>query len=358
MSGQDQTTRLQAQLKSCISQNTPVRVIGGGSKGFFGRSTSEDLEPMNVGGHAGVINYEPTELVVTARAGTTIRELNQVLAEKGQCLPFDPPELNGMATLGGTLACGLSGPARPYAGSARDFVLGTHILNGKGEYLRLGGEVMKNVAGYDVSRLMVGSMGTLGVILQASLKVLPEAQRETTLVFHFERDSALDFMNELAGRPLPVSASLFYGDILFVRLSGTDAGVDSAYRTLGGERLPSTDEIWRSLRELEHPFFQTELPLWRISLPALAKPELPGEVLIDWGGAQWWLRCDADVKTVRQAVSQCGGHATLFRGGDRGGEVFHPLSPGMRAMQERIRASFDPGNILNPGRLLPPQLAT
>ena len=139
MSGQDQTTRLQAQLKSCISQNTPVRVIGGGSKGFFGRSTSEDLEPMNVGGHAGVINYEPTELVVTARAGTTIRELNQVLAEKGQCLPFDPPELNGMATLGGTLACGLSGPARPYAGSARDFVLGTHILNGKGEYLRLGG---------------------------------------------------------------------------------------------------------------------------------------------------------------------------------------------------------------------------
>ena len=353
MSGQDLTQQLQGQLQRCIKQKTAVCILGGGSKSFYGCQQPEGLEEFNVSGHEGIVSYAPTELVVTVRAGTKVKHVNEVLAECGQFLPFDPPELQGEATIGGTLACGFSGPSRPYTGSARDYILGTNVLNGKGEYLRLGGEVMKNVAGYDVSRLMVGAMGTLGVILQASIKVLPVAQRETTLIFHLERDSALDFMGELAARPLPVSASLFYGDILLVRLSGTEAGVDSAYRALGGERLPSTDKIWRSLREFEHPFFQTELPLWRISLPALAKPELPGEVLIDWGGAQWWLRSDADGNSIRKAVARCGGHATMFRGGDRKAEVFHPLTPAMLALQERIRDSFDPDKLLNPGRMFP-----
>lgn len=351
MQDQDQSRQLQEQLQSCFSQKSAVVVRGGGSKDFYGRQQSADLGSFEVAAHRGIVNYEPTELVITARAGTTIKEINRVLAEAGQCLPFDPPELGGVATVGGTLACGFSGPSRPYAGSARDYVLGAHVLNGKGEYLRVGGEVMKNVAGYDVSRLMVGALGTLGIILQASLKVLPSTEKETTLIFHFERDSALDFMNDLAGRPLPVNASCFYGDLLFVRLSGTEAGIDSAYRALGGERLPSTDKIWSSLREFEHPFFQSDLPLWRISLPALAKPELPGEVFIDWGGGQWWLHSDADADEIRIATERCGGHATLFRGGDRASEVFHPLPPAMRAIQERIRASFDPERILNPGRL-------
>lgn len=353
MPGNDYSEQLQRQLKQAVDQRESVTVIAGGSKQFYGRETDQPQHLLNLSEHHGVISYEPTELVMTARAGTKIVELNQTLAEQGQRLPFEPPTFGGKATLGGTLACGFSGPARAYAGSARDFVLGTNILNGRAEMLRFGGEVMKNVAGYDVSRLMVGSMGTLGVILQASLKVLPIPEKETTLNYHLARDAALDFMNDLAARPLPVSATCFFGDILFVRLSGSSAAVESAYLTLGGERLPKSDQIWQSLKEFQHPFFDTELPLWRIAMTTSAQPDLPGEVMIEWGGAQWWLRSDAPAEQIRRAVARCGGHATLFRGGDRSGQVFHPLPAKMAELQERIRLAFDPYSILNPGRLLP-----
>ena len=272
------------------------------------------------------------------------------MAEHNQMLPFEPPDFSGKATLGGTLACAMSGPARPYAGSARDFVLGTHIINGKGELLRLGGEVIKNVAGYDVSRLMVGALGTLGLILQASLKVLPSARKTTTLMFQLGCTEAIKLMNSMASRPLPITATCFYRDQLFLRLSGAISAVEAATRTLGGEPLSACDEFWRDLREFEHPFFKTEMPIWRVSLPAMAVPELSGEKLIEWNGTQWWLRTTESMASIRNQVATAGGHATLFKGGNRRDEVFHPLDPAMAQLQHRIKLSFDPDQLLNRGR--------
>ena len=329
-----------------------MEIIGGGSKRFYGRVGQKTDVVIDMTDHAGVVHYAPTELVISARAGTRIRDINRLLADQGQQLPFEPPELHGYATLGGTLAAGFSGPARPWSGSVRDHVLGTRIINGRGEVLRFGGEVMKNVAGYDVSRLMVGAMGTLGLILEASIKVLPRPPEEVSLALHMERDEALAFMNALGDRPLPVTGAVFYGDMVYLRLSGSEAGVASAISELGGDELPSSGEVWRSLREFEHPFFKTPLPIWRIALPALSAPELPGEVLVDWAGQQWWLRSDAEPTQIRSLVTAAGGHATLFRGGDRLGDVFHPLPVAMAALQERIRRAFDPHGLFNPGRLV------
>ena len=358
MEESDQSAALKSQVIAALSNNKAIELRGGGSKRFYGRATSGDEVTIETTGHAGVVNYAPTELVITARSGTRIQHINQVLAEQGQQLPFEPPEMHGYATLGGTLATGFSGPARPWNGAARDHILGTRIINGRGEMLHFGGEVMKNVAGYDVSRLMVGAMGTLGLILEASLKVLPRPVVETSLAFHMERDEALAFMIGLGHRPLPVTGAAFYGDMVYLRLSGSEAGLAAALSELGGDELPSSGEVWRSLREFEHPFFKTPLPVWRIALPALSMPELPGEVLIDWAGGQWWLRSDAKPETVRTLVTAVGGHATLFRGGDREQEVFHPLPPAMQALQERIRRAFDPSGLFNPGRLTTAALQT
>ncbi len=351
MSDQDITGQLLEQLTDAIDRQQPVEIVGGHSKKFIGRETNIKQEQLHLKAHAGIVNYQPTELVITARAGTPIVELNQLLATNNQMLAFEPPELNGNATLGGTLACGLSGPARPYTGSARDFVLGTHILNGKGQLLRLGGEVMKNVAGYDISRLMVGAMGTLGVILQASLKILPSPRKVVSLVFELDQEQAITRMNALAAKSLPISASCFYDNQLSIRLSGSAAGVESACGLLGGDQLDQSDPIWSGLREFNHPFFQTELPVWRLSVPAMAIPEVTGETLIEWNGTQWWLRSNQDATLIRQQVTKVGGHATLFMRGDRTSEVFHPLTPGMQKLQQRIKHSFDPLNILNRERI-------
>lgn len=350
----DRTDSLKQRVDEALASASTLEIRGGGSKVFYGRKSEVSSEPLWLAEHRGIVNYAPTELVVSVRAGTSVTELRQALAEQNQQLAFDPPDMHGHATIGGTLATGFSGPSRPWSGAARDHVLGTRILNGRGQVLRFGGEVMKNVAGYDVSRLMVGAMGTLGVILEASLKVLPIPQREVSLTFHLDRDSALGFMLELGSRPLPVSAAMFFGDMVYLRLSGSDTAVSSAMSILGGDELPSSEDIWRGLREFEHPFFKTPLPIWRIALPPGQAPDLPGEVLIDWAGSQWWLRSDAAVESIREPVAAAGGHATLFRGGDRLGAVFHPLDPAMAALQERVRLAFDPRGIFNPGRMTPP----
>lgn len=362
MTDSDRTSNLVEQVADAARRHQGIQIRGGGSKDFYGRSpingqayglaggAASSLEPLNVSEHSGIVNYEPTELVVTVRAGTTVAEINNILAEHGQCLPFEPPVLDGKATIGGSIACGLSGPARPYAGAARDFVLGMHVINGRGELLKVGGEVIKNVAGYDISRLMVGALGTLGLITRVSFKVLPDKPCHQTLIFHLERDSALTFMNDLAAQPIPVSASCFYEDILFIRLSGSESGVAHACEQLGGEALPSNDGIWDTLRDWQHPFFDTDLPVWRLALPALAAPDLDGKVLIEWGGGQWWLRSVAAPEVIRAEVSKAGGHATLFRGGDRTGEVFHPLPKSLEKLQRKIQRSFDPLGIFNPGR--------
>lgn len=346
----DLTEQFQEVVRNASAEGAPLELKGSGSKDFYGREASGS--PLMLGDHQGIVNYEPKELVLTARCGTSLAELEILLAEQGQMLAFEPPHFGENATLGGSIACGFSGPRRPYAGSARDFVLGVRIINGRGEVLRFGGEVMKNVAGYDVSRLMTGSLGTLGLILDVSLKVLPQPEDEITLAQERSPEEAIRFMNELAARPLPLSAACYDGVHLYLRLSGAPKALAAAHKLIGGDIQTEGAAFWQDLREQQHGFFSSELPLWRLSIPSHASHlSLPGKQFIDWGGAQRWLISDADAGTIRQAASKAGGHATLFRGGDHGSEVFHPLPETLFALHRRLKSSFDPEGIFNPGRM-------
>ncbi|MCW8890638.1 MAG: glycolate oxidase subunit GlcE [Sedimenticola sp.] len=343
-----------SQLEQTIAEAAEVeqslQLVGSGSKQFLGRQAIG--KPLAMTAHQGVVNYEPRELVITVRSGTPLAELETLLAAEGQMLPFEPPHFGDQATLGGTIACGLSGPRRPYLGAARDFVLGTTVINGLGRRLRFGGEVMKNVAGYDVSRMMVGAMGTLGVILDVSMKVLPLPESDVTLVQELSEGKAIALMNQLAGRPLPLSAASYDGLNLYLRLSGSEQGVKAACSQVGGEQLPDDAAFWTKVREHQHPFFKTDKPLWRLSISAASPPlDLPGKQLIDWGGAQrWFLAEDPEVDLHAIAASR-GGHAQLFRGGDRTGEVTQPLSDGLMLIHQQLKQAFDPKGILNLGRL-------
>ena len=346
----DLTGPLCDRVGAAAGDATPLAVTGGGTKDFLGRITQ--AEPLDVSGHRGIVTYEPTELVLSARGGTPLAEVKAALDAQGQMLAFEPPGFGDAATIGGTIATGLSGPARPYAGAARDFVLGTRVLNGRGEALRFGGEVMKNVAGYDVSRLMTGAWGTLGVLLEVSLKVLPRPGAVRTLAFDATAAEAIERCNAWAAKPLPVTGACHDGERLHVRLAGTEGGIAAAAGALGGETVDG-DAFWTALREQTLPFFaKAGEPLWRISVPpgaALAPPR--GDLLVDWGGALRWLRTGAPAAEVRAAAERAGGHAVLFRGGDRTGEVFHPLQPAVRGIHERLKAAFDPAGIFNPGRM-------
>lgn len=347
----DLSQQLQDAVGAAARNGTPLRIVGGESKAFYGRTAIGT--PLDVSGHGGIISYQPTELVVTARAGTPLRVLEATLAEHGQMLAFEPPHFGAGATLGGTIACGLSGPRRPYSGAARDFVLGVTVITGKGERLRFGGEVMKNVAGYDVARLMSGALGTLGLLLDVSLKVLPQPTAEITVTQEeLDATQVLHLMNRWAGRPLPLSAACYDGDRLFLRLSGTPRSVADAREKLGGETLAEGDEFWRRLNEHRHGFFAGPTPLWRVSVSPTAPPlDLPGKTLIDWGGAQRWVKTDAPAALIRTAAERAGGHAMLFRGGERDGEVFHPLPGPLAALQRKLKQAFDPQGVLNPGRM-------
>jgi glycolate oxidase FAD binding subunit len=345
----DISAEIKARVDSAAAEGAPLAIVAGGSKQFMGRKVQ--AEDFDVSANCGVISYEPTELVLTARAGTPLSTLENTLAEKGQMLAFEPPHFGDGATLGGTVACGLSGPRRPYAGAVRDFVLGVTLINGKGEILRFGGEVMKNVAGYDVSRLVTGSLGTLGIVLDVSLKVLPIPAEDLTLAFDMDVAQAIQQMNRWAARPLPISAACHDGDRLRIRLSGSAAGVKTAAERIGGERQHG-EGFWRDLREHALPFFHGDDPLWRLSVPPAAPSlALPGRTLVDWGGALRWLRCDADGDTIRSVASVAGGHATLFRGGDRTGQIFHPLPAKLHEIHLRLKNAFDPERIFNPGRM-------
>lgn len=349
-SDSDLSADLQAQVQAAAAQKSPLRIVAGGSKAFYGRAASGT--PLSLREHAGIVAYEPAELVLTARAGTPLSLIEAALAERRQMLAFEPPHFGRTATLGGTVACGFSGPRRPFAGAARDFVLGVRVLNGVGESLRFGGRVMKNVAGYDVSRLMAGSLGTLGVLLEVSLKVLPQPQSELTLVQSLDAATAIARMNAWAAQPLPISAACYDGSELYMRLSGSEGAVSAARAQLGGTL--GAGDFWRMLREQTHPFFAETQPLWRVSLaPATPPFALPGPVLMDWCGAQRWLRSDAEPAAIRAAVAAHGGEATLFRGGDRSGAVFPPLPPALAALHARLKQAFDPAGILNPQRLYP-----
>ncbi|WP_313952377.1 glycolate oxidase subunit GlcE [Accumulibacter sp.] len=345
------------RIADAAKSGRPLAIRGGGSKAFYGGT--EDGERLDVGAHRGIVAYEPTELVVTARAGTPLVELATALAEKGQWLPFEPPHFGPTATVGGMLAAGLSGPRRQAVGAVRDFVLGVKMLNGTGEVLSFGGQVMKNVAGYDVARLMAGSLGTLGVVLEVSLKVLPLPVAEKSLRFEIDEAAALSKLNHWGGRPLPISASAWHEDVLTLRLSGAAAAVAAAQRDLGGEELPDglSTAFWQSLREQTYAFFGGEKePLWRLSVPSVAPPlALAGSTLIEWGGAQRWLR-GGDARAIRVAAAKVGGHATLFRADDSlkaSAGVFQPLTPPLLRIHRKLKHAFDPKGVFNRGRMYP-----
>jgi len=346
----DLSERLRQAVADASGAGTPLKIAGSGSKAFYGRETSGNV--LETAGHTGILRFEPTELVLTARCGTPLSEIEAVLADHGQMLPFEPPHFGVGATLGGALACGFSGPRRPFAGSARDAMLGCRILNGKGDMLSFGGEVMKNVAGFDVSRLMVGAMGTLGVILEASLKTLPTPEREVTVCFECDVEDALDSMNRWCSKPWPLSGLAYDGGRIRARLSGSERAVDAACRKFGGDVLPEGASFWRDLREQRLEFFRADGNLWRLSLaPATPVLDLPGMGFYDWGGALRWLKTDAPAEAVFRAAEAAGGHAALFRGRSDDGRVFQPLPDGLKSLHANLKRAFDPKGLFNPGRL-------
>ena len=332
-----------------IERRAPLAIVGGGTKHFLGRTAQG--EPLALDDHRGVIDYHPEELVLTARSGTPLSVLEHLLAERGQMFAFEPPHFGAAATLGGTIAANLSGPSRAYAGAARDFVLGIRIINGRGEILRFGGEVMKNVAGYDLSRLVTGAMGTLGVILDVSLKVLPRPRETVTLVQSMAPRAAVESLCRWAAAPLPISASCIEDEYLYVRLSGAASALAKARTVIGGEVLDGADTFWREAREQQRPFFGGDAPLWRISAPPAATLDLPGDQLIEWGGALHWLKSDAHAETIRAAAAKSGGHAMLFRSPVRSDSPWHPLPEPLMQLHRRIKAAMDPHGIFNRGRM-------
>ena len=348
MSG-DFITGLCERVRDASSRNAPLRIRGGGTKDFYGEAL--EGEPLDMAGYSGVVAYEPKELVLTVRAGTKLAEVESALAAERQMLPFEPPHFGQGATIGGAVAAGLSGPRRPYTGAVRDFVLGTRIVNGKGEDLSFGGRVIKNVAGYDVSRLMAGALGTLGIITEISFKVLPRAPAEVTLAFEMDEANANMAVNRWAGQPLPLSATAWQDGRLRVRLSGAESAIAAAKAKMGGDEI-AEDGYWAQLREHRLPFFAANAPLWRLSVAQTAEPvSMRFPQLVEWGGGLRWIAGDIDSLEIRSTAERLGGHATLFRGADKSAGVFHPLKPAILKIHRRLKGAFDPAGILNPGRM-------
>jgi glycolate oxidase FAD binding subunit len=338
------------RIREHAARKAPLRIRGGGTKEFYGGPLAGDV--LEVGAYTGIVAYEPRELVLTVKAGTRVADIEEALAAQGQMLAFEPPRFGDAATIGGTVACGFSGPRRPYAGAARDFVLGARIVNGKGEDLSFGGRVIKNVAGYDVSRLMAGALGTLGVITELSFKVLPRPAAETTLAFEMDEAKMIEAVNRWAGQPLPLSATAWESGVLRVRLSGARSAVAAACAKLGGSVMADDTAFWSDLREHRAPFFASGRPLWRLSVAQTAPPvELGLPQLVEWGGGQRWVAGELERGPVRDAAQRARGHAALFRGGDKAGGVFHPLAPAIAKIHRRLKEAFDPAGILNPGRM-------
>ena len=345
--------QLKERIVSATANKTALRLRGGGTKDWYGQQPTGEV--LDTRSYCGIIAYDPTELVMTARCGTPLAEIEKVLAEQQQMLAFEPPHFGDIATIGGVVASGLSGPRRSAVGAVRDFMLGAVLMDGNGEVLHFGGQVMKNVAGYDVSRLLAGSLGTLGLILQVSLKILPKPFAQATRCFEMHQADAIRRLNEWGGQPLPISASVWYDGVLSVRLSGAQAAVNAAEQKMGGTVVQNADIFWQAIREQTHAFFaDSNVPLWRLSVPSVTPVlALPGAQLIEWGGAQRWLKTDTDELSIRTIVEKAGGHATLFNGGDKSVGVFHPLVPAIATIHRNLKASFDPAGIFNPDRMYP-----
>lgn len=361
------------ELQARIREGGPLRIVGHGSKDFYGGpltppGAAGPLPELSTTALSGVLAYEPSELYLTALAGTPLAEVEALLAAHGQQLAFEPPRFVGAAsggagTVGGMVATGLSGPARATAGAVRDHVLGLSLLNGRAELLHFGGTVMKNVAGYDVSRLMAGALGVLGLITQVTLKVLPIPVASATLRFESAQDEALVRMNGWGGQPLPVSATAWWDGALVLRLSGAEAAVVSAMRRLGGDMIPEdmAAPFWRGLRDQSDEFFlgarravHGGASMWRIAVPATTPAmALHGEQLIEWGGAQRWVVTPMAPAQLRELVAAAGGHATQFYANDKSAGAFSPLGPQLTRIHHSLKQQFDPMGMFNPGRLYP-----
>jgi len=380
--GRDLGEATAERVRAAFGAGTPLRIVGGGSKSFYGGACAGETLAMQA--HAGILDYEPSELYLEARAGTPLPLIEETLAAKGQMLPFEPPHFAGGATLGGCIASGLSGPGRISGGAVRDAMLGVLLVNGRGERLRFGGRVMKNVAGYDISRLMTGALGTLGILLEATVRLLPVPAAQLSLALEMPPETALAQLRLWVRRGLPLSASFHDGERLFLRLSSGPGGVAAARRAIGGERCDD-ESLWRDIRDQRNAFFRDAAPLWRISLPPASAPlPLPGRHAFEWHGALRWAATDAPAATVRELAAGHGGHACLFRpppspkhapehdrkhdpGHDPGQAApaaanadtgaaqhpFHPLPEALLALHRRLKRAFDPAGILNPGRLYP-----
>ena len=372
-----------AQVRAAAAAGTTLRLRGGGSKDFYGESLQGDI--LDTTSLNGVVSYEPTELVVTALAGTPLAELEALLLAQGQCLPFEPPHFNtnstpalssggthsgiaagSVATVGGMVAAGLSGPARASVGAVRDYVLGVKLINGKGEHVSFGGQVMKNVAGYDVSRLMVGSMGTLALLTEVSLKVLPVAPLEATLRFDMSQAQALTQLHSWGGQPLPLNASCWLEEsgkgALYLRLRGAVAAVEAACVKLGGQRLSNSQAAadWQRCRDQQLPWFKERTDtqdLWRLSVPQTTPPlDLPDSPLMEWHGGQRWVRADAqEGQRLRELMASVGGSATLFIASSAYKQSsiarFDSLKPPLDRIHRQLKHEFDPSGVFNPHRM-------
>lgn len=348
----DITSQLTHQIATSIANQQPLKIIGGNTKAFYGNDTQGT--PVSTAAHTGIIDYEPSELVVTARSGTSTQALEALLAQSGQMLAFEPPYFTPQATIGGAVASGLSGPSRAWWGAVRDHVLGIKMLTGHGKVASFGGQVMKNVAGYDVSRLIAGSMGTLGLILEVSLKVLPKPAEETTLALELSDSAAYVLLAKLRQSTTPLSATCFFDNCLYLRLSGEANHVRNTKASLGGETITSPDQFWLALRNQTHEFFQQhDRPLWRLSFPPATTSvnRLEGHSMLEWGGCQRWVYSNIPVNLIRPIAEKNHGHATLYRGHIPGVNPFHPLAPAMLKLQQRLKQAMDPHNIFNPGRM-------
>lgn len=352
---------IRQQIEEAYQTESPLTIIGNDTKKFYGPPI--EGTPLIMNQYSGILNYEPTELVITACAGTPLNEIESLLDQNGQQLAFEPPHFiandptndeSRIATLGGNIACGLSGPARANNGAVRDFILGCEIINGKGEQLKFGGQVMKNVAGYDVSRLICGSLGTLGVILNVSLKVLPKPETTTSLSFALSREDAYQKLCQWSSKPYPITASCYYDGQLTLRLAGNTQAVKATQSKLGGDPIKDGTLFWRTIREQQHPFFNTDKPLWRVSTKPIAT--LPIDVvetdyLSEWHGALHWLKTDSPAAELRRQIEQLGGHATLFRNNVQQDETFHPLSIPLFTLHKNLKNAFDPKDILNRNKM-------
>ncbi|GJM05235.1 MAG: glycolate oxidase [marine bacterium B5-7] len=346
----EQLKFIKEHVVEAAEQLKPLKIVGGNSKAFLGRGITGTV--VDISPYSGIISYEPTELYITVRAGTSLSEINNILSEQGQMLAFDPPNVTDKTTIGGVVATGLSGSRRPYSGSVRDYILGVRCINGLGKDLSFGGQVMKNVAGYDLSRLMTSAFGTLGIILEVSLKVVPIPELEISCCQSTTKEKALVSMRDLSAQAIPISASCYDGKVLYVRLSGNKKSVKETSKKINFDKEDLDQNFWGELRDYKSPIFNTGINTWRISVPTTANLDLGKDpFLIDWGGGLYWLNSERPAKEIFDLAREAGGSAMLFRGTVQDQELFQPLSKGLLSLHKRLKKAFDPHGILNPGKM-------